>query len=84
MMRIGGRRRRYPPDPGRLPSGVGQRIRMYREKRGITQTQLGAPYFTRAHVSAIERGRTSPALKSLAHFAGRLRVRVRDLIPPDI
>jgi transcriptional regulator with XRE-family HTH domain len=62
---------------------VGVRLRELRITRKLSQAQLGAPYFTRAMVSAIELGKISPALKSLAHFARRLDVPLRDLIPPE-
>lgn len=38
----------------------------------MSQAQLGAPYFTRAHVSAIELGKIRPAMRSLEHIAKRL------------
>jgi tetratricopeptide (TPR) repeat protein len=38
----------------------------------MSQAELGAPYFTRAHVSAIELGKIRPAMRSLEHMAGRL------------
>ena len=38
----------------------------------MSQAQLGAPYFTRAHVSAIELGKTRPAMRSLEHMARKL------------
>ncbi len=34
----------------------------------MSQAQFGAPYFTRAHVSAIELGEILPAIPTLAHF----------------
>ena len=48
---------------------------------GISQAELGRPYFTRAMVSAVEVGKVSPAVKTLAHFAGKLGVSIRELIP---
>jgi transcriptional regulator with XRE-family HTH domain len=56
-------------------------LRELRIERNLSQAQLGAPYFTRAMVSAIELGKISPALKSLAHFARKLDVPLRELIP---
>jgi transcriptional regulator with XRE-family HTH domain len=50
-------------------------------KKGLSQSQLGAPFFTRAMVSAVELGKISPALKTLAHFASKLEVPLEDLIP---
>lgn len=38
----------------------------------MSQAQLGAPYFTRAHVSAIELGKIRPAMRSLEHIAKKL------------
>jgi tetratricopeptide (TPR) repeat protein len=38
----------------------------------LSQAQLGAPYYTRAHVSAIELGKIRPAMKSLEHMAAKL------------
>ena len=48
---------------------------------GISHAELGRPYFTRAMVSAVEVGKVSPAVKTLAHFAGKLGVSIRELIP---
>jgi transcriptional regulator with XRE-family HTH domain len=61
---------------------VGERIRAFRVARGLSQAELGSPYFTRAHVSAVELGKILPALTALAHFANRLEVSVRELLPP--
>jgi transcriptional regulator with XRE-family HTH domain len=60
---------------------VGLRVRETRIKKGLSQSQLGAPFFTRAMVSAVELGKISPALKTLAHFASKLEVPLKDLIP---
>jgi transcriptional regulator with XRE-family HTH domain len=60
---------------------VGQRVRELRIKKGLSQAQLGAPYFTRAMVSAVELGKISPALKTLAHFASMLETPLKDLLP---
>lgn len=38
----------------------------------MSQAQLGAPYFTRAHVSAIELGKIRPGMRSLEHMAKKL------------
>jgi tetratricopeptide (TPR) repeat protein len=47
-------------------------LREARLAAGISQAQLGAPYFTRAHVSAVELGKIRPAMRSLEHMAGKL------------
>ena len=72
---------RKPPPKGDLHVRVGALVREARVKRGVSQAELGAPYFTRAMVSAVELGKISPALKTLAHFAKQLDVPLRDLIP---
>jgi tetratricopeptide (TPR) repeat protein len=38
----------------------------------MSQAELGGPYFTRAHVSAIELGKIRPAMRSLEHMARKL------------
>jgi tetratricopeptide (TPR) repeat protein len=47
-------------------------LRDARIAAGLSQAQLGAPYFTRAHVSAIELGKIRPAMRSLEHMARKL------------
>jgi len=47
-------------------------LREARIASGMSQAQLGAPYFTRAHVSAIELGKIRPAMRSLEHMAKKL------------
>src|SRR2546430_5915051 len=47
-------------------------MREARIASGLSQAQLGAPYFTRAHVSAIELGKIRPAMRSLEHMAKKL------------
>jgi transcriptional regulator with XRE-family HTH domain len=78
-------RKRTPAPMGNTAVRLGKRLRELRENRGLSQSELGSPYFTRSHVSAIEQGRTAPAIKTLVHFARKLRLRsVRDLLPPDL
>ena len=72
---------RRPPPKGDLYVRVGVRVRDARIQKGLSQAQLGAPFFTRAMVSAVELGKISPALKTLAHFARKLEVPLKDLIP---
>lgn len=65
------RRRRAAPESSALRQ-LGQRLREARVAAGLSQGQLGAPYYTRAHVSAIELGKIRPAMKSLEHMAAKL------------
>jgi transcriptional regulator with XRE-family HTH domain len=76
------RRSRAPVPREALELVVGGRIRSLRQERGLSQAELGSPYFTRAHVSAIELGKILPALTALAHFADKLDVSIRELLPP--
>jgi transcriptional regulator with XRE-family HTH domain len=65
------RRRRPAPLSASLKK-LGERVREARAAAGMSQAQLGAPYFTRAHVSAIELGKIRPAMRSLEHIAAKL------------
>lgn len=65
------RQRRAAPESPALKQ-LGQRLREARVAAGLSQAQLGAPYYTRAHVSAIELGKIRPAMKSLEHIATKL------------
>ena len=74
-------RRRTPAPADDLHIATGALNRAARGQRGMSQTQLGLPYFTRAHVSAVELGKVAPSLKTLAHFAAKLQVPLRSLVP---
>jgi tetratricopeptide (TPR) repeat protein len=65
-------RRRRPAPLSPALKKLGERLRDARIAAGLSQAQLGAPYFTRAHVSAIELGKIRPAMRSLEHMAGKL------------
>src|SRR2546421_156607 len=65
-------RRRRPAPMSAALKKLGERLREARLAAGISQAQLGAPYFTRAHVSAIELGKIRPAMRSLEHMARKL------------
>src|SRR5207249_11113754 len=65
------RRRRPVPVTPALRQ-LGDKLRQARTEAGLSQAQLGAPYFTRAHVSAIELGKIRPAMRSLEHMARKL------------
>src|SRR5213080_5258984 len=65
-------RRRRPAPLSPSLKKLGERLRGARIAAGMSQAQLGAPYFTRAHVSAIELGKIRPAMRSLEHMARKL------------
>jgi transcriptional regulator with XRE-family HTH domain len=78
-------KRRHTPAPSReLAAAIGSRIRALRVAKGLSATALGAPYYTRAHVSAIELGKIHGSIAALHHFASKLDVRLRELIPPEV
>ena len=59
---------------------IGDRVRFYRTRRGLTQRQLAVMVgLAEETVSAIERGRRDPSRKGLVRFAQALRVSVPDL-----
>jgi transcriptional regulator with XRE-family HTH domain len=62
-------------------SGVGARLRALRIEAELSQAEVGAPYYTRAYVSAVELEKVQPSLKALAHFASRLGVSAGALAP---
>ena len=50
----------------------------------MTQAELAGDEFTAAFISMIEGGKAAPSLDSMAYFAARLRVSLRELVPPDL
>ncbi len=83
-MPIRGRSRRRSPAPeGGALRGLGERIRAARTAAGLSQTQLGAPHFTRAYVSAVELGKIHPSMKSLEFLASRLSRPAASLLADD-
>jgi len=80
--------RRRPSSRPRAPAGsaaalVGARLREVRAARGLSQSQIGAPYYGRQAISAVELGRSLPSLRMLRHLARQLDTSVRDLLPAD-
>ncbi|TYS67614.1 helix-turn-helix domain-containing protein [Sutcliffiella horikoshii] len=57
---------------------VGEIIRYYREKAGLTQSQLGEGICTTTHVSKIERGKTAYSEKIIALFSERLNIDIQE------
>lgn len=65
-------RRRRPAPVSAALRKLGDRLREARVAAAMSQAQLGSPYFTRAHVSAVELGKIRPAMRSLEHMARKL------------
>ncbi|WP_226676515.1 helix-turn-helix domain-containing protein [Rossellomorea aquimaris] len=53
---------------------TGEIIRFYREKAGLTQSQLGEGICTTTHVSKIERGKTAFSDEIISLFSERLGI----------
>lgn len=73
------------PGEAKLLRAVGKRIRVLREKQGLTMADLGASprgvvYFQRQYVWKMETGRVAPSLAALSHFAKRLDVTLAELL----
>jgi transcriptional regulator with XRE-family HTH domain len=64
---------RDPP----LAEAIGRELRRRRQAAGMTQATVGVP-FTRAFVSAVERGRVVPSIPALAVLLSRLDVGFED------
>jgi transcriptional regulator with XRE-family HTH domain len=62
-----------------LPVSVGGKLRWWRERRRLTQLELGIQAEVSAkHISFIERGRTTPSRDMILHLARNLDVPLRD------
>jgi transcriptional regulator with XRE-family HTH domain len=73
------------PGEAKLLRAVGKRIRVLRERAGLTMAELGQSrrgivYFQRQYVWKMETGRVAPSLAALAHFAKRLDVTIAELL----
>lgn len=79
-----GQRHRTPAPRRQLDRAIGARIRQFRQARGLTGAKLGAPYYTKGHISRIELGKIGASLHAMAHFAKRMGVPLRELIPPEL
>lgn len=75
--------RRHTPPVDESLAAVGLRIRELRQRARLSQAAIGEPYLTRGAVSSIEHGRSVPSLRTLAHFARKLKVHMRELFPDD-
>jgi XRE family aerobic/anaerobic benzoate catabolism transcriptional regulator len=68
-------------DRADINRAVGERIRILRAKKGITQDQLAElTGLNRVHLYRLENGRQSMTLNTLKIIADTLGVRVRDLV----
>ncbi|MGE8204540.1 helix-turn-helix domain-containing protein [Heyndrickxia sp. NPDC080065] len=56
---------------------VGEIIKYYRERNGLTQAQLGIGICTATHVSKIEHGKTAYSSEIIAMFSDRLQIDIQ-------
>src|SRR5579859_5347764 len=61
-------------------NALGHRLRQVRIQRGLSQTALAQPEFTKSYVSPVERGKARPSLKALELLARRLGVPASDFL----
>ncbi len=59
---------------------LGEKIRMLRREKGMTQTQLAGSHITRNMLSQIENGSASPSLQTIYYLANMLEVSAAYLI----
>jgi len=66
-------------------AGIGKRIKMFRQKLGLSQEQLSEQAgLTPAHLSHIETGNTKASLPTLVNLAEALGVSMDDLLVDSI
>jgi tetratricopeptide (TPR) repeat protein len=66
------RRRRIVVDDSALALQIGERLKAARKQAGLTQQQLAEGRYTKAYVSALEKGLAKPSMAALNFFSGRL------------
>jgi transcriptional regulator with XRE-family HTH domain len=81
---MGTKRHRVVVDDTPLARSIGGRIRLYRQKAGLSQQKLAEGRYTKAYISALETGAAKPSMAALNFLAGRLGVSAATLIAdPD-
>ena len=76
-------RRRIVVDDSALAARIGARIREARKRAGLTQQQLAEGRYTKAYVSALEKGLAKPSMAALNFFSDRLGVPASRLIADE-
>lgn len=59
---------------------LGERVKKARIDAGLTQRELGEPYYSPSFVSTIEAGKRRPSMEAAEHFAGKLSMTVEELL----
>jgi tetratricopeptide (TPR) repeat protein len=76
-------RRRTVVDDSQLARGIGESIRTARLNAGLTQRQLAEGRYTKAYISALEKGHAKPSMAALNFIAGRLGLPAAQLLPGE-
>jgi tetratricopeptide (TPR) repeat protein len=71
---------RAPSAKARVPGGLGERLRRYRKRKGLTQAQLAGERYSGAYVSALENGLIRASMAALTYLAEKLDVTVEELL----
>lgn len=69
-----------------LARQIGARLRLARQRAGLTQAQLAEGRYTPAYISALERGLAKPSMAALTFIAERLGAKAHDFLrePDDL
>jgi len=68
-----------------LQQKIGERIRLIRESKGISQQNLAAICnFEKANLSRIEAGRTNPTISTLYKISQALEITISELVDVEI
>ncbi len=67
-----------------LARDIGARLRAQRVRAGLTQSKLAEGRYTKAYVSALEKGLAKPSMAALNFFAGRLGVSTASLVDGNL
>ncbi len=73
-------RRRIVVDDSALAARVGTRLREARKRAGLTQQRLAEGRYTKAYVSALEKGHAKPSMAALNFFCERLGMSPADFL----
>ena len=76
-------RRRIVVDDSALAGRIGDRIRVARHAAGLTQQQVAQGRYTKAYISALEKGHAKPSMAALNFIAARLGLPASHFLSDD-
>ena len=76
-------RRRVVVDQHELAERIGGRLRTARLAAHLTQAQLAGDRYTKAYVSALEKGAAKPSMAALTYFSERLSLSPTHFLDDD-